>query len=98
MSNGPASLSQAATYLENYFLAEQATRPEGVLPEKTGPKKGPKGTAEELPKAAQIGQTLAGPPPRQLQPPSRPFGGWEPLPAPWSRARSRTQGLRGSPP
>lgn len=43
MHNGPTFIEQAAAYLENFFLAEWATRPEGLLPEKVGLKKGARG-------------------------------------------------------
>lgn len=64
MYNNPVSLSQATTYLENYFLAENATRPKALLPERTESKKGPRGNAEEPLKVARPGWILAVLPPR----------------------------------
>lgn len=46
-------LSQATTYLENYFLAEQATRAEVHVPNKAGGRGRRKGVEEDPPRGTK---------------------------------------------
>lgn len=95
MWNRPSSLTQAAAYLENYFLTERAMRPEAALPDRAGERERVKGMAEEpLLKGSYPPRPPALAMSCQPLPSFQPLGGWEPL------AISRglgTEALRGEP-
>lgn len=81
MCNGPTSLDQAVAQLENYFLAEWASKPETLPPEIAGLRKGLKGNMDESPKGLRPNQSPSGPPTHRKTHTTYPLGGWEVLPS-----------------